>query len=114
MFRQGRPGTSVDFEGRVAQTADDPAALARRMDAELKEQREVVEPLDEGDRTLAGADLEHDDNSDLRRIRRYETAIHRRYCFNISEIRQDCRQTRDIAGLKPKWLDGNVPAPPVA
>src|SRR5882724_1270737 len=57
-FREGvRPGASLDLEGWVVGSADDPAAVARREIAALRERREVVEGLDEVNQALAVADL---------------------------------------------------------
>ncbi len=70
-FRIGhKPGASIDFHGKVLDTADDSAAVARRMVDELMERREVVRGLDEVDRALTEADLDHDTNPELRRLRR--------------------------------------------
>jgi hypothetical protein len=47
-FREGsRPGASLDLEGRMIESADDPVAVARREIAALKERRDLIEGLDE-------------------------------------------------------------------
>src|SRR4051812_45711066 len=53
-FREGmKPGASLDLEGRVIESADDPAAVARREIAALKERRDLIEGLDEANQALA-------------------------------------------------------------
>src|SRR3954471_11003919 len=47
-FREGRkPGASLDLDGRLIESADDPASVARREIAALKERRDLIEGLDE-------------------------------------------------------------------
>jgi hypothetical protein len=78
-FREGvKPGAALDLEGRLIESADDPAAVARREIAALKERRELVEGLDEVNQALAVADLNDQDDPELRRLRRYESTLHRR------------------------------------
>ena len=52
-FREGmKPGASIDLDGRMIESADDPAAVARREIAVLKGRRETVEGLDEVNQAL--------------------------------------------------------------
>jgi hypothetical protein len=86
-FRVGpKPGTSIDFRGHVLENADDSAAVARRMIDELIQRREALSGLDEVDRALAVADLDADGSSELRRLRRYESALHRRLRWSIGQM----------------------------
>jgi hypothetical protein len=78
-FREGiKPGASLDLDGRLIESADDPAAVARREIDTLKQRREVVEGLDQVNQALAVADLNDEDDPELKRLRRYESALHRR------------------------------------
>lgn len=104
-FRLGnRPGASVDEEGRVLESGADSAAVARGMVAELKERREAIGDLDEVERALAEADLDHDGSAEVRRIRRYESALHTRFCFSIKEIGRSTFDLKPDPGLVPRWL----------
>jgi hypothetical protein len=111
-FRAGRkPGASIDFEGNVVDLADDSAAVARRMVAELRERREVVDGLDEVEQVLAGADLDHDSDAQLRRLRRYESTLHRRFRWAVGQITASTHNLRPDPGLVPRWLEAPIPTP---
>ena len=109
MFRTGKPGASVDFEGRVLDPADDSAAVARRMVAELKEHRAVVADLDDVDRALIEADLDHESCSELRRLRRYESAMHGRLRWTIKQMQFQGPLDSPDPGCYPTWNIANVP-----
>ncbi len=112
-FRPGRnPGASIDFRGEALEPAGDPAALARRMVDELMARREVVAGLDEVDRALAQADLDHDTSAELRRVRRYESALHRRLRWTIAQIQFQGPLGHPDPALAPAWKV--EPAPPTA
>jgi hypothetical protein len=83
MFRIGKPGAAIDLMGHVVDAADDSAAVARRMVEELEGRRQIAADLDEVDRALAMADLDHDKSSELRRLRRYEATLHTRLRFSV-------------------------------
>jgi hypothetical protein len=104
-FREGmKPGASLDLEGRLIEPADDPAAVARREIAALKERREVVEGLDEVNQALAAADLNDEDDPELKRLRRYESALHRRLRWCLSQLRYESPHHRPHPGLtRPRW-----------
>ena len=86
-FREGRkPGVLIDFEGRVIDEGKDSAAVARREVAALKERREVVADLDEVNRTLASSDLVNEGDTELRLLRRYESALHGRLRWCLKQI----------------------------
>ncbi len=86
-FREGqKPGVALDFDGLVVEPADDPAAVARREIAALKERREVVAGLDDVDRSLAEADLFDESNPELKRLRRYEASLHRRLRWCLAQL----------------------------
>src|SRR5947208_3643749 len=99
-----RPGASLDLDGRVVEAADDPAAVARREIAGLKERRERVEGLDEVNRALAVADLNDEDAPELKRLRRYESALHRRLRWCLAQLRAESPHHRAHPGLtRPRW-----------
>jgi len=77
-FRAGNPGATIDPDGRPIDPGDDHAALARARIESLRLDREVAAELDEVDRALAEADLTDEATPELRRIRRYESALHHR------------------------------------
>jgi hypothetical protein len=86
-FREGvKPGDLIDLEGRVIDPADDPAAVARREIAGLMERLEAVSDLDEVNQALAMADLDDENDAELKRIRRYETALYRRLRWCLGQV----------------------------
>jgi hypothetical protein len=110
IFREGRkPGASIDFRGNILDPADDSTAVARRMVDELEERREFVRGLDEVDRALAEADLDHDTSAELRRLRRYESTLHRRLRWTISQLTFQGPEGKPDPGLRPKWKVESVP-----
>ena len=104
-FREGsKPGAALDLEGRLIESADDPAAIARREIAALKERRELVEGLDEVNQALAVADLNDEDDPDLRRLRRYESTLHRRLRWCLAQLHYESPHRRAHPGLtRPSW-----------
>ena len=112
LFRIGKkPGTSIDFKGNVIEKADDSAALARRMVDELQERREAVRPLDDVARALTEADLDHDTSAELRRLRRYESALHNRLHWTVKQIQFQGPPGKPDEGLRPVWKVEEAPAP---
>jgi hypothetical protein len=104
-FRQGhKPGVSINFDGKMIEAADDPAAVARREIALLKERREAVLGIDEVDRTLAEADLSEESHPELKRLRRYESALHGRMRWCLGQIRYQSPEKVPHPGLRPKWV----------
>ena len=101
----GKPGVEIDREGRVVESGDDRAAVARRQVAELAERRAEVEGLDEAERSLAAADLSTDNDPELKRLRRYEMHLHRQVRWAVNEIRKDWPWRPLIPGLKPNWME---------
>ena len=109
----GKPGVVIDREGRVVESGDDRAAVARRQVAELTERRTEVEGLDEAERTLAIVDLSNDNDPELKRLRRYEMHLHRQVRWAVNEIRKDWPWRPLIPGLKPNFLQApEEPAKP--
>jgi hypothetical protein len=104
-FREGmKPGASLGLDGRLIESADDPAAVARREIAALKERRDLVEGLDEVNRVLVVADLNDGDDPELRRLRRYESALHRRLRWCLAQLRYESPHHRAHPGLtRPRW-----------
>ena len=110
-FREGRkPGASIDFEGNLIDSDADPAIVARREIAALKERRAIVEGLDEVERALASADLSTDKDPELRRLRRYESALHTRLRWCLAQIHYKSPYEREHPGLRPGWIDQPRPA----
>ena len=111
IFRESRkPGALVDFYGAVLDSADDSTAVARRMVDELIERREEVEGLDEVDRALAVADLGDDSaNGELRRLRRYESALHRRLRWTIGQMQFQGPPGSPDPGYLPTWKVEQAP-----
>src|SRR4051812_9788097 len=108
-FRDGPPGASLDFEGRVIALASDPAAVARREIAALKERREVVADLDEVERYLTEADLTDGTDPEVRRTRRYESTLHTRLRWCLAQLKFESPHKYNYAGLKPKWTEWTEP-----
>jgi hypothetical protein len=104
-FREGiKPGASLDLDGRLIESADDPAAVARRDIDALKQRRELVEGLDEVNQALAVADLSDEDDPELRRLRRYESALHRRLRWCLAQLRYQSPHHRAHPSLsRPSW-----------
>ena len=113
-FRSGgKPGVVIDKHGRVVESGDDRAAVARRQVDELVERRTAVEGLDEAERTLAIVDLSNDNDPELKRLRRYEMHLHRQVRWAVNEIRKDWPWRPLIPGLKPNFIEApEEPAKP--
>ncbi|WP_435007367.1 hypothetical protein P12x_004687 [Tundrisphaera lichenicola] len=104
-FREGhRPGASLDLEGKLVEPAEGPAGVARREIAALKERRDLVSDLDEVNRALACSDLSHDEDPELRRLRRYESALHRRLRWCLAQIKYESPHRGPHPDLKPQWV----------
>jgi hypothetical protein len=112
-FREGmKPGAALDLDGRMIESADDPAAVARREIDALRQRREVVEGLDEVNQALAAADLNDEDDPELKRLRRYESALHRRLRWCLSQLHYESPHRQAHPSLtRPRW---DVPAEPAA
>ena len=111
-FREGRkPGLVLDFEGHVLESGENPAAVARREVAILKEKREAVAPLDEVERTLAANDLSNENNPELRRLRRYEATQFSRLKFFLKRIEIQSPYRLPDPSLRPEWVNSLDPEP---
>ena len=100
----------MDFKGIVLDKADDSAAVARRMVDELMECREVARGLDEVNRALAEADLDHDSDAELRRLRRYESTMHNRLRWTIKQLTFQGPEGKPEEALRPVvWQTNSVP-----
>jgi hypothetical protein len=109
LFRVGKPGTSVDFQGNVLETAERSAAVARRMVDELMEQREVARKLDDVNRALTEADLNLDGDAELRRLRRYESSMHNRLRWTIKQLTFQGPEGKPDEALRPAWKLDSAP-----
>ena len=104
-FREGRkPGAVIDLEGRVIDEGKDPAAVARREIAALKERREIVADLDEVERALASADLTNEGDPELRRLRRYESALFNKMRWCLKQITIQSPYRCPDPSLRPQWV----------
>jgi hypothetical protein len=92
---------TLDAEGRVIQSAGNLAEVARREIAALQARKEVVNELDEVERTLAQNDLSVESDPELRRHRRYESALHRRLQWCHSQIKNPSPFKGPAPGLRP-------------
>ena len=91
-FREGtRPGVLIDDDGRVVDDGGDSAAVARREIAALKEHRPLVAEIDEVERTLACSDLTEENNAELKRLRRYESALQSRLRWALKQVQASSR-----------------------
>ncbi len=103
-FRPGRkPGASLDFEGKVLDPDNDPARIARREIAALKERREIVADIDEVQRTLTSVDLTNEGDPELRRLRRYEADLHNKMKWYLTQINTPSPYRVPDPSLKPSW-----------
>jgi hypothetical protein len=110
LFRVGKAGTSVDFHGNVLHDAEESAVVARRMVDELMEQREVARKLDDVNRALTEADLDHDSDAELRRLRRYESTMHNRLRWTIKQLTFQGPEGKPDEALRPRvWTENPVP-----
>ncbi len=104
-FRVGKnPGDGLDFEGNLVEAGGDPAEVARRQIADLKQRREVVEPLDEVNRALTIADLGDETDPELKRVRRYEGMLHSRIRWLTRELRYQSPHEEPLRGLQRHWM----------
>jgi hypothetical protein len=104
-FREGQnPGVMLDDEGRVVDAGNDAAAVARRQIASLKAERDVMADLDEVDRALASTDLTNEGDPELRRLRRYETALHTRLRWSLKQIDIQSPYRCPDPSLRPNWV----------
>jgi hypothetical protein len=101
-FRKGRkPGDALDFDGHLIEPSSDLAGVARREIAALKARREVAADIDEVERALAEADLTNDADPEIRRLRRYESALYRRLRWCVGQINEASPHKRPASGLEP-------------
>ncbi len=111
LFRTGRkPGDAIDFEGRLVADGKDPAAVARREIAALKERREIAADLDEVERTLASSDLTNEGDPELRRLRRYESSLHNKMRWYLKQITIESPYKVPDPSLRPTWAAEPEPA----
>jgi hypothetical protein len=112
LFRLGyQPGVVVDSEGNVIVATEQPAELARRMVAELKVHREEVRDLDEVDRALTETDHDLDTDPEIRRIRRYEAALHTKLRWAVNLIQEDPTKRPYDGALRYRWENRVIPVP---
>ncbi len=84
-FRTGvEPGTTIDLDGKLDGPVEGQAVMARRLIADLEHQSELVKELDESDRKRAETGLS--DDAELRRLRRYEADLQRRFRWMVQML----------------------------
>ena len=97
--RAGRPGETIDREGRPVASPDGLAELARREVAGLLGRKAEVAPLDALDRTMARSDYVDLPTPEIRDLRRQDATLHRRLKWYLSQI---------AFRSKEGWTDGGV------
>ncbi len=111
-FREGRkPGLMIDLEGRVIDDGEDSAAVARREIEALKDHREIVADLDEVNQALAAADLTNEGDPELRRLRRYESALFNKMRWCLKQITIQSPYRVPDPSLRPQWVMEPEPTP---
>ena len=101
-FREGNiPG--ADLAGAVAP----PSELARRQIADLERRRDLARELDAADRKRAEAGLL--DDAEIRRLRRYETALERRFRWTFELLREASDSPKPPATEEPDPDQGLAP-----
>jgi len=117
-FREGRePWVKLDSQGRLVGPPEGPAAVARRESAALGELRETVAGLDEVDRSLAEADLSDESNHELKKLRRHESALHRRLRWCFAQLKYESPHPGPAPGIHPRWVErpeAEAPAGPAS
>jgi hypothetical protein len=92
----------------VVVATERPVELARRMIAELQERRAITTDLDEVERVLTETD--HDDSDpEIRRLRRYESALHSKLRWAVNLIREDPKKRPYLMKLRFTWLNVTPP-----
>ena len=99
----GLPAEFTDLAG-VGTAAEDRVALARRESEALRVRREAVEPLDEVDRALTEADLFDESHPELKRLRRYESALHTRLRWCMTQFQYESPNHRPHPDLRPSRI----------
>jgi hypothetical protein len=100
----GKPGASIDTHGRVIHTADDSAAVARRMVDELLECRKAAVKLDQVKRAQAEADMDHHANAELKSVRRYEAVLHNRLRWVVKQMEREPNDRDRNPYYAPVWV----------
>ena len=110
-FRElDEPHASTDRPGRPSASVEDQLAMARREIADLEKRCELARDLDAADRRDAESGLSED--AELKRLRRYEAALHRRLRWTLELIQGAPSQAPPTEPPPPSPED--PPAPPSA
>ena len=116
-MRQGhQPGDIVDMDGKVIEVNLDRVAMARKEIEGLKERREKVAEFDEVDKALVTADMFDGTNVELKRLRRYDSAMFGRMKFFMKLMQDKCPYKHPDPLFKPQYVTGHEeekPAGPV-
>ena len=98
-------GTPLEFrEGRSPGNLADQAALCHREVEILLERREAVTDRDEVDRALTEADLFDESHPELKRLRRYESALHTRLRWCMTQFQYESPNHRPHPDLRPSRI----------
>ena len=73
-----------------------------------KARRESAAHLDEADRALAGADLVDGEDAELKRLRRYESALHRQLRWSLAQLRLPPPNPSPGRDVRPLWLEARA------
>jgi hypothetical protein len=104
---------SIDFRGKVIDDGTDRAAVARREIDALEQRRELVRGLDEINKSLAQADLYDDTDAELKRVRKYDGALHSRLRWCLRQLQQEAPVREAPRWLKQCWLGYQEPPPEI-
>ena len=95
-------GTPLEFrDGRQPTTPNDQSELCRREIEELDGRRELVTDLDQIDRALTEADLFDESHPELKRLRRYESNLHGRLRWCMSQFKYESPHLRPHPDFRP-------------
>ena len=112
-FRDGRkPWAAADPAGDSVAPGGDLVAFALRQVEELERRRALALEVDEVERALAEADLTDGANLETRRLRRYESAIHRKLRWYIAQLQNPTPHAIRQPHLEPAWSDEYAPILP--
>ena len=102
-FRSGRPGASIDSDGRDVDKVAGELDVARGQIASLRERRELSAELDAIAREIAEADLSDETTPEIRRIRRYESTLHGRLRWCMARLNDEIPTHRPLGHLAPAY-----------
>ncbi len=99
-FRQGSPAEVIDRQGRVVDEGTALAEFARARVDDLLAHRETLVEEDQHARSMVEADLVEPPTDELRLMRRYEAALHKRLRWSIGQVATESPRIRPSADLQ--------------